>query len=250
MKAMIGAIGGIVLLAGCGGRPAEDDGALGRTVEPSLRSAAHTAEASHDYKGAAQHWRTLYQRNPGDKAVAVALARAMRYAGMAQQGADLMQDALERLGRDANLAAELGKCYLAAERVGLALKALAEAEQLDQTRWDAPSAIGVALDLQGRHAEAEAAYRRALALSPDNPEIVNNLALSLALSGKLDEALVLMGRAADHPKAGLQMRQNLALLTALKGNAAEAARLAGRDLPPDMARANAEIFRHLANGVR
>lgn len=239
---------GCLLAAGCAGTP--DEAEVAQAVEPSLRAAAITAEAASDYRGAAQHWRTLYQRHPEDKGLALSLARTLRYSGQPQQAADVMQAALARLGRDPDLVTETGKDYLADERLGLAQRSLEEARKLAPQRWDIPSAMGVCFDLQGRAAEAAEAYAQALALSPDNPEVLNNLALSQALSGKLREAVATLRHADDQPSAGTQVRQNLAMLLALSGDATAAERLARHDLPPEMARANAEIFRKLSEGVR
>lgn len=238
-----------LLAAACAGAPASMDGGDGRVadaVEPSLRAAATTAEAARDYKGAAQHWGTLYQRHPGNRDFALNLARTLRYAGQPQQGADLLQAQLDKRPDDAELLTELGKDYLAADRLKLALSSLERARALDPKRWDTHSALGVVLDAEGRFAEAAQAYAQALALSPDNPRILNNLALSQALSGQLDDAIATMTRAADHPRAGSQPRQNLAVLLALKGDPAKAEKLVRQDLPADMARNNAAILRALA----
>lgn len=236
------------LLAACAGGPAPADGTgrVADAVEPSLRAAASSAEAARDYKAAAQHWGTLYQRHPGNTEIAVALARTLRYAGQSQQGADIMQAQLESKPNDADLLTELGKDYLAADRLPLAQSALERARAAAPKRWDVHSALGVVLDAQGRFAEAAQAYDQALALSPDNPRVLNNLALSQALSGKLDDAVATMTRAADHPKAGTQVRQNLALLLAIKGDPAKAEKLVRQDLPADMARNNTAILRALA----
>jgi len=237
-----------LLVAGCAG--GMSDAGVTAAVEPTLRAAAMTAEASGDYQGAAQHWRTLFQAHPDDKGVAVSLARALRAGGQPQQGADIMQLSLARLGRDGDFLAELGKDYLADQRLGLALKALDEARALHPNRWDVPSATGVCYDLQGRYDESGAAYAAALALSPDNPQVLNNLGLSQALAGKLDDGIATLRRANEQPGGGVQVRQNLAMLLALKGDPAAAERLASHDLPPDMARVNAEIFRRLAQQSR
>lgn len=49
--------------------------------------------------------------------------------------------------------------------------------------------LGIALDLLGKHADAQAAYRQALAVKPDLRAARVNLALSLALDGHADGAL-------------------------------------------------------------
>jgi Flp pilus assembly protein TadD len=228
---------------------AGDTDAVAKAVEPSVRAAAATAEANRDWKGAAHHWRTLYARNPEDKGLALSLARALRYAGQPQQGADLLQQAIARLGRNPALVTELAKCWLASDRTALALKTLEEAGRLAPNDWEVHSTHGVALDSTGRFAEAKAAYARALALSPENPAVLNNLALSQAMAGRLDQGIATLSRAQEQPEASLQTRQNLALLLALKGDAASAERMASKDLPPEMVRANLAYFRYLAGGV-
>lgn len=241
-----------LLLAGCAQASMDtaSDDVIARAVEPSLRTAAATAEVNNDWKGAAQHWGTLHQRRPDDSAITLSLARALRYGGRAQQAADLMQGELARIGRDTVLLTELGKDYLAAERLGLAVKMLEEASAKAPQNWDIHSAMGVALDELGRYPEAQAAYERALEQAPDNPVVLNNLALSQAQTGQLDKAIATLHQANEHPAAGPQIRQNLALLLALTGDASAAERMAAKDLPAEMVRTNAATFRTLADAAR
>jgi Flp pilus assembly protein TadD len=242
-----------LLLAACAGTGEPGSGAetesVARAVEPSLRAAAASAEAGMDWKGAAQHWRTLYARNPQDRSAALSLARALRYAGQAQAATDVLQQAILRHGREPALVAELGKAWLAADRVGLALKTLDEATRLSPQQWDVHSARGVALDTADRFGEAQEAYGRALALAPGNPTILNNLALSQAMAGRLDEAVANLLLAQDQPEAGPQTRQNLALLLALKGDSVAAGRMAAKELPAEMVRSNAAYYRWLAENA-
>ncbi|MBI3446782.1 MAG: tetratricopeptide repeat protein [Magnetospirillum sp.] len=239
-----------LLVTACAQSADFGDGSVSQAVEPSLRAAAQAAESARDYKGAIQHLSTIYQRRPEDRAIGIVLARNLRYSGQAQGAADLMQDQLARFAKDADTLLELGKDYLAADRIGLAIKALEESRALQPGNWEVHSTLGVALDSQGRAAEAQAAYGRALEITPDNAVVLNNLGLSQALAGRLDEALATMTRAADLPAGTAQIRQNLALLLALKGDGAQAEKLMRRDLPPDQAKVNAEILRGLAAAVR
>ncbi len=236
--------------AGCAGTPGGGDHGVIEAVEPSLRAAAASAEANHDYKGAIQHLTTLYSRHPDDREIGVALARNMRFNGQAQPAADLLQAQLARFPGDPDRLTELAKDYLAADRVALALRTLDQAAAAAPGRWDIPSLTGVALDTLGRNGEAQAAYGRALALSPDNPAVLNNLALSQALAGHLNEAVATLTRAADLPAATAQTRQNLALLLALKGDAADAEKLVRNDLAPDAAAANTKILRALSAAAK
>jgi len=116
--------------------------------------------------------------------------------------------------------------------------------------WEAHSTLGVVHDYQGRHADALKAYEAALKVSPNNPAVLNNLALSLAVSGDLSAAIATLEKANDQPKASPQVRQNLALLLAIKGDAAAAERFARKDLPPEVVRNNLRFFRALADSVK
>jgi Flp pilus assembly protein TadD len=49
--------------------------------------------------------------------------------------------------------------------------------------------LGIARDLQGRHAEAQQAYRKALAIAPEMADVKTNLGLSLALAGQANQAV-------------------------------------------------------------
>lgn len=239
-----------LVLSGCANEPWDEGNAVAQAVEPSLRAAAAAAEASHDYKGAVQHLGTLYQRRGDDKGIAIALARNMRYSGQAQGAADIMQGQLTRLPNDPDLLIELGKDYLAADRVALALRTLEQGQPYAATRWELFATKAVALDTLGRNQDAQAAYGRALELSPDNPAILNNLGLSQALAGRLDEGIATLARAADLPTAPTQLRQNLALLLALKGDAAQAEKLTRNGLAPEVARANSEVLRAIAASAK
>ena len=247
------ALGLAVFLTGCANAPptpASVGATTGDAVDMSLKNAASAAEQNHDYKGAIQHLNTLYQRHGGDRDTALALARNLRFGGQAQAAADVMQSGLGRFPDDPDLLIELSKDYLAVDRVALAVKYLEKAKDVAPNRWDVFSTLAVAYDTLGNNKSAQDAYARADALSPDNPTILNNMGLSQALSGHLDQALATMSRAADLPNATAQTRQNLALLLALKGNAAQAEKITSHDLAPDAAKANIEILKALAAAAK
>lgn len=223
---------------------------LSAVIDPSLRKAAQAAEANYDYKTAASHYRSLVQRNPDDGALVLKLMRVLRYGGLPQQAIDLGERQLARTGGDPVVLTELGKAYLAQDRVNVAVRYLSQANDQAPDNWETWSALGVAYDYQRRFEEAVLAHRRALALSPDNPQVLNNLGLSRAQAGDLDEAIQLLRRAADQPKATAQVRQNLALVTAIKGDLGGAERLARQDLPNEMVRNNLSYYRMLAAAAR
>jgi len=77
---------------------------------------------------------------------------------------------------------------------------------------------------RGRPREAEHAYRRALAASPDDPEALNNLAWLLLQEGsRLEEAEALAGRASERPGPDRALiLDTLARIQAARGRCADA----------------------------
>jgi Flp pilus assembly protein TadD len=106
-------------------------------------------------------------------------------------------------------------------------------EPRDAAAW---SNLGVARDLQGRHGDAQAAYRQALGLNPESHAAQVNLALSLAMSGQGARALPLIQPLASAPGASRKLRHDYAAVLAMAGKRAEAERILGADLTPEEVR--------------
>lgn len=69
---------------------------------------------------------------------------------------------------------------------------------------------GLAAHRSGNVAEAIVAYRRALALKPDDAELLSLMGLALSQGGRPDEALLLLGQAVDREPNTVGLRVNLA----------------------------------------
>ena len=239
------AMSGCAMVADSGPKPA-DPAATAANVEPALRQAAMMAERNAGYGEAAQHYAALHSKYPEDKAITLALARNLRFAGNPQQAIAVINSTTAGQSPDALMLLELGKDYLAADQLNLAKPTLERAKTAAPLNWEVLSSLGVVYDYEGQYSLAQQQYDAALFLDPDNPTVLNNKALSLAQEGRLDDAVKIMQTATDQPSASAQARQNLALLMALKGDAAAAERLARKDLPPAVAEANIEYYRSLA----
>ena len=99
------------------------------------------------------------------------------------------------------------------------------------------------LDQLARHEEARAAYRRAIAAGPGEPAPWNNLGLSYALTGHLEDAELALREAMETNKASAKMRQNLALVLGLRGDTTDAERLARANKVPAAVDGNLEELR-------
>jgi Flp pilus assembly protein TadD len=134
----------------------------------------------------------------------------------------------------------LGRLRLAtsppeAERLFLAVL------QTDPYNTVALNNLGIARDLQGRHADAQTAYRQALGINPDMTAAQVNLALSLAMDGQGAEAISLIQPLAAASGASRKIRHDYAAVLALSGRRAEAEQILSADLTrAEVAQAMAE----------
>lgn len=101
---------------------------------------------------------------------------------------------------------------------------------------------GVVHDLRGDHTAAWEAFRSGLRVAPDNLALRTNLGLSLALGGRVDEAIAMLEPAAAYPGAGPETRQNLALAYGLAGRTEDAARLGHKDLKASDVVQNLDVY--------
>ena len=114
--------------------------------------------------------------------------------------------------------------------------------------------LGVARDLQSQHDTAQAAYREGLALVtvPDRQHVnlLNNLALSLAISDKYSEAVLLLNPYIGDMRLGPDAmtehqslyRQNLALVYAISGQTESAVDVAKSALSEQQAEFNRRFY--------
>jgi Flp pilus assembly protein TadD len=90
--------------------------------------------------------------------------------------------------------------------------------------------LGIAQDLQGRHAAAQESYRRALGVAPQMQAAVVNLALSLAISGHAADAVLLLRPIAAIPGASTRVKHDFAAAALLSGDRATAEAVLRPDL--------------------
>ncbi len=92
----------------------------------------------------------------------------------------------------------------------------------DPANFAAANNLGVSRDLQGKHSQAQLAYRQALTTSPDLTSARQNLALSLAVSGRASEGVTILSEIASTGVGGRKARDNLAVALVLAGETAQA----------------------------
>lgn len=102
--------------------------------------------------------------------------------------------------------------------------------------------LGIARDLQGRHQDAQDAYREAMGLDPSMVGARVNLALSLAMVGRADDAAPMLRAVAEAPSAPRKFRHDMAAVLAMGGDRAGAERILTKDMSPEQANQAVAIF--------
>ncbi len=224
-----------------GGGPA----ARQEAASPKYLRLARNSADSGNHRAALEFYRKAAQANPDAFAPRLGIARSAYELGRPGEAAAAYQAALEVRPDAATAKLGLGKALLADEELRAAIDTFDEmigARRADHRPY---LAKGVALDLLGRHAEAQATYRQGLEQAPDNLALKNNLGLSLAVAGEHKRAIRLLERIARDPMAPARTRQNLALAYALAGDMQGAAVAARRDLAPEVVERNLSYYRAL-----
>ena len=135
----------------------------------------------------------------------------------------------------------LGRVRLASDPAA-AERLFLEVLQQDPHNVIALNDLGIARDLQGRHREAQESYREAMGIDPSIVGVRVNLALSLAMMGRADDAAPMLRPIADAPSAPRKLRHDMAAVLAMGGDRAGAERILTKDMSPEQASQAVAIF--------
>lgn len=247
-----GIISAVLLLGGCASTGSDSSGRSPdepklAVLESTLIRTGAEAERTHNFEAAVGYYARLLQLRPDDPAVAVMLARNLRYWGHAAKAIDLLNDEIKKHPDHAAMTLELGKAYLAAGRHQDAISTLEKASQIDPGNWQVYSALGIVHDSTGDFVSAQIEFEQGLVISPGNATILNNLAMSHAQAGRIDQAIKTLEQAATLERNNMQIRQNLALLYGIRGNSDKARALAAMDLEPKEVETNLSFYRRFGD---
>lgn len=220
------ALGLLILLAACSPR-----GANGVGSGPPGIDVADAALRGGSPELALQMSSSLVAKFPGNEAALLTQGEALTALGRTAEAEASFQKALVTNPSSVGGHIGLGRLRLATDPVaaeGLFLDAV-QREPRNAVAWND---LGIARDLQGRHSEAQDAYRQALGVQPDMTAAQVNLALSLAMSGRSGDAVGLIRPLASGPNATPKMRHDLAAVLAMGGDKPAAASILSQDLSP------------------
>ena len=214
---------------------------------PAPRVAA-TAEVRAAYDRAdplsrSVFWTEQAEIDPLDPVAGVKAAQALRELGRYDQAADMAQRVLMVQPGNYEAMLEAGRGHIARGQAFYGIQALEQARDARPDDWRPWSLLGTAYEQVRRPEDARTAWARALTISPDNPDVLTNMAISAMARGDNASAEPLLRRAADQPGASLKVKLNLAMALGLNGKMGEAEQILRRALPPEQADQNLEWLR-------
>ena len=216
---------------------------------PRKATAEERAEAERlEPLARAAFWANQFTIDPHDTQAGLRLAAALRALGRNDEAAATAAQVLILDPVNQGALLESARAYLAGGQGFYAIEPLNKLRAADPKDWRYVSLLGVAYEQVSRTEDAEAAWKQALQMSPDNPAVLSNMAMHYAARGQSSEAEQLLRQAAAQPDAPLQVRQNLALILGLEGKLAEAEKLERQDLPPELADANMAYLKAASSG--
>ena len=226
-------------LAGCDNVPSlrfdplATSGRNGSAPDISYAAVMHIAAASRgagDFGNAVNLYRHAATLDPQNPEPLAALGDTLLEMGKPDEAIVNYNAALKITPRYPAALRGLARAYLKTGRPDLAGAPLALAYQDTPNDPKLLLLIGVADDFIGQHAYAQARYQQGLRIAPGDRSLVLDLALSLALSERFDQAIATLRPLAYASGATPQERQTLALIYGLKGDEKAARQVARMDL--------------------
>lgn len=218
-------------------------GEAGSTTETLLRVARGTRD-NGDFSSAVTVYKRVHEMAPRRADVMVELGQVLSALGAHNEAAEVFRQAVKLDAKNIDALRGLGNNLLAMNQTSLAIEQFVAALALQ----DDPrvyNGLGVAHDMNGSHDSAQSSYQSGLALAPTDFSLRNNLALSLALTGKFDEGSKILGLLVKESGATIRHRQNLSLIYGLAGKFGEAASIARLDFDEPAVQSNLAYYETL-----
>jgi Flp pilus assembly protein TadD len=150
-----------------------------------------------------------HEIDPTDPAPLVELARVLESLERTAAAEEAYRAALLLDPQQTDALYGLGKIYIDQQRYDLAMGPLEAAAASDSDDPRFYNALGVIMDQQGQHQEAQVYYQQGLAHSPRNVSLRNNLGLSMVLAGEPEAGLAMLRDVAAEPESGATAGHNL-----------------------------------------
>lgn len=215
------------------------------TGEAKVRVALSLKEAG-DYASAMRLYQQAIAENPKSVEAMVGMGELYATLHAWNEAKRNFEGALALAPRNTNALVGMGQVLIGQDQAGAALEYLNQAAATGPATARLANSLGVAYDLLGRHEDAQVQYGRGLDRSAGDPALMNNLALSFALSKNYETAIRLLSSLVTADQSPEVSRQNLALVYGLSGDFASAERLLALSMSPDQVKTRLFYFKRLA----
>ncbi len=203
----------LVALTACASSPTTHKKPTG---DKAATEAAKDALASGNVSQSVAMAEKAYKADPKDPEAALNYATALRMAGRETQAKIVLQEFADNPKASAAILNESVRIALSEGQYKRALATAKNATQLNPDNSDSWNVLGLAYDAVDQLPDAEASYRKSLALDPKNrATVLNNLALNLTLQEKLDKALPLIEEALKLEPDRREFKRNRAMIRAM-----------------------------------
>jgi Flp pilus assembly protein TadD len=209
------------------------------------KSDAATQDPAEELRKATDYWGKEYKAKPENKTAALSYARNLKAMKDKRMALNVLQDAATYHSKDPELMGELGRLALEFDQLSVAQRALDIADVPEKPDWKVISARGTVLAKQGQHKAAIPYFERALALAPNQPSVMNNLAMANAMSGDAAKAEEILRTVAAKGDAPAKVNQNLALVLGLQGKYEESKIAGSAEGSTQIAAENTDYLRRM-----
>jgi tetratricopeptide (TPR) repeat protein len=204
---------------------------------PARRGLARALHDSRSYDEAAEQWRRLLDRLPGNAELYLNLARTLLAKGDAVAAQREFDRALERASDAAEYCNLVGEAWF---RHGLRDKAVEyylQGLRLQPDRARLRSNLGSAYFAAREFEAARSEFQKAVRLNPSDPLVQANLGVCLFFCGQVEESAAQLKRAVELDPFSVEARNHFGFVLARQGRLAEAKEqfAAGLRLAPDHA---------------
>jgi Flp pilus assembly protein TadD len=193
--------------------------------DPTHLGVAQAAEDSGDYALAETIYAKAAAAAPTDTALQLRYADALVKHGKISAAHDVLATHLNTASDPQRLHGTLGLILVLQGEPAQAIPEFDAASHGNDPRWGVDKAV--ALDMLGRHGEAQALYRAALSAQSDDATVLNDLSLSLLLSGQRTEAFKIAAPLAGRIDLSPRIIAGLGVVLAANGDMASAHRVIG-----------------------
>ncbi len=188
-----------------------------------LAGLVNTYEAEHLPERALELMQTEAEKSPQSTGKAALLVATEEAAGKTDQALADLQKVAAQHPASADVQVRIAQLQLKHGHLEEGLQALQRAQQLAPNGKGLDFAIGNVQDQMGKKPEAMANYRKALAKTPDDPLLLNNIAFLLAdTGGNLTEAQQMVSTAIRKAPNLAQLQDTLAWVNLKQHNEAAA----------------------------